>query len=298
MTQPSADNPSTPAAPTALEHNQDLGHMLCWGCGYSLRMRRLDESCPECGLPIRITLERQWLPLDQPQLGERTVSAMRCLAGSLLITALGVPLTTFCGFNSVNGEGVFGLLWFAVVIEYALWMAACTNLGRAFGSRLLVATGIALAVTACCTVTVMCVAIYGTADSDRFLIALVSGVAATQFFRLVSIARLWPIIFGCMRQFRLMGNRKALAAAGVAGILTTVALGLSHLLMLPLFAIDRPGQLGEQVVAVGVIAAIGCYITAFWTAITLFANANALSRHHTQQHEHMRADPTVSKASS
>ncbi|MEM9791089.1 MAG: hypothetical protein AAF842_11885 [Planctomycetota bacterium] len=275
MTPPTSEHidPSLIAEPIADD-------VFCWQCGYSLRTRTADDDCPECGFPIAKTLAEQRLMFGRANTTAEFVSALRLLAVSLFLTAFSFPGTVFLGVISVSGgEGVFGLLWFVVAIEYALWMAGCLTVARLFHDRPLRVLGILTAATAVLTSTLFAVGIFGFDgfDSEVLLGLLVLAVAATQAVRIAGIVRLWPHVFGVFRQFHLKGQATALKFAAGAGILTTAALGLSHLLMTPML-LGSWGSRGEAFVIVAIVAAIGCYVAAFWTAITLLVNAAAVHR--------------------
>jgi len=60
----------------------------CGRCGYNLRTRRMDELCPECGSPVRLSFVEPGAGPGESMYG-KTSSATVCLTMGILSLALG-----------------------------------------------------------------------------------------------------------------------------------------------------------------------------------------------------------------
>ncbi len=262
--------------------------LLCHACLYNLRSLRKDARCPECGTPVADTLARVVLDQARRQDVETFRSGIYQLAWSLLFTALLMPGTIFFGVLMDGDEGIMVVLVGGVLIEYVFWGAGVASIVRALRetegsnrSAFKAATKLGWSTTGAAVLTVLTLAYAVFANSGEVIIftLLVLLVAAVQALRVGSILAVGPAVLDALRNLTLPGHAKALKAATVAGLITTAALGLSHLLMLPATTNLEPwDDLAAMFVLAAVIAAIACYVAAFWASVTLFINGGGVSK--------------------
>ena len=93
---PPAPLPSDSPSPVALDSEGRIAAELhCSGCGYLLRMRRLDSDCPECGQPVAETVSSSNLRLLEREWLRRVSAGAICLAlavPTMLVFGLGMLL--------------------------------------------------------------------------------------------------------------------------------------------------------------------------------------------------------------
>jgi len=92
------------------------GDLLCVACGYNLRMQPLAGRCPECGAPIRHTLEFPHLARSAPRWLVSLVDSVTVLLVSLLLSLVCVFFDRGRDeiLPMVIATSAWGTAWFAV----------------------------------------------------------------------------------------------------------------------------------------------------------------------------------------
>lgn len=104
-------NPSGPPdhAPRTLAGSPMLsGDLPCLRCRYNLSGLSVRSVCPECGLPVRVTI----LAMVDPQAGElQPIGWRRTIAAGLLVWAVGAVLAALCVWALRGAELAMVLGW-------------------------------------------------------------------------------------------------------------------------------------------------------------------------------------------
>lgn len=112
----SAGDPGTEVVPIAAALVRDLrGDLPCGRCRYNLRGLTVRGNCPECGLPIRVTLlavvdpwAKELQPIRFPFL---TAAGLILWAASAVVAALGIWLLRGGDISGVFGFSPWSTLW-------------------------------------------------------------------------------------------------------------------------------------------------------------------------------------------
>ena len=116
-------NPPPIARPAAPPIPFDLP---CFGCRYNLRTLAASAVCPECGIPIRRTLEHGWLLFADPAWLRRLRGGLSQLLLTLLVWPIGIAvIVTYAVFAAADEPDpivMAVMTWSIGVVFIALWL--------------------------------------------------------------------------------------------------------------------------------------------------------------------------------
>lgn len=259
--------------------------LACIGCEYNLRTLRAEAGCPECGRPVRETLEafsRGW-SWDEIKVWRR---GCKLVGISGLLTAAVPAVSLFPAFFGFGGGGMPGLGWVvgvglmvcSILAEHAMWVwgvlrltgghPGAAKVSRGAITRLRVAVVVNGAIALPAVLLPLFAALIGSDDEwwMSFWGALVvAGVTA----RLFAVGGLMRVLSRTLGAAGRLWKRRHILVTGTVVILLCVAQGFATLALLV-----SQGGLGDGLFDVGAVVGIGSLfalpVVAVWAAVSVF----------------------------
>ncbi len=255
----------------------------CRGCGYNVRGRLLNDTCPECAAPIRMALEPDTLSYASPrwltQLARGVVWTLTGMA--LFIPALLVMFVT-AGLRAPTVVGDVMLIAAAVTRCAGVWLLTTPDPAAAHG-RSQPRSGLIVRITAPLSVAAVIVAATPTAGAMTLLGAAVQGLAVPAIVAEHLAMLVWLHRLGARIPTSPLADLAGTMARRFAQAMVVV-LGLSLLYALAIALLSPPataGGVGMQVgLAAGlaaILAAVVCFVFAVLFVLLLLRFRAALT---------------------